>query len=110
MALRRANPGLTALALHRRAFVIGRDHLAATIHTLVLAYVGAALPLLLIVQGSGLGLTDTINAQDLAEPIVATLVGSIALIVGMPLTTGLAALLISHIPADALGEAHGHSH
>jgi uncharacterized membrane protein len=110
MALRRANPGLRAPALYRHAFVIGRDHLSATIHTLVLAYIGAALPLLLIVQGSGVNLTDTLNAQDLAEPIVATLVGSIALIAGVPLITGLAALLISRMPPDALTDAHAHAH
>ena len=44
MALRRASPDTTASGLYRGAFVIGRDHLSATIHTLVLAYAGASLP------------------------------------------------------------------
>ena len=47
MALRRTSPSLTARQLYREAFVVGRDHLSATINTLVLAYVGASLPLLL---------------------------------------------------------------
>lgn len=45
MALRRANPTLSAVGLYRGAFTVGRDHLVATTHTLVLAYVGATLPL-----------------------------------------------------------------
>ena len=70
MAIRRANPALGPGDLYRGAFVVGRDHLSATIHTLVLAYVGAALPLLLIIQGTGVGVADAFNFQDIAEPIV----------------------------------------
>jgi uncharacterized membrane protein len=53
MALRRTDPRLGARGLYRRAFIIGRDHLSATIHTLVLAYAGATLPLLLVMRSSG---------------------------------------------------------
>ncbi|MDX6636630.1 MAG: hypothetical protein QOJ01_141 [Solirubrobacterales bacterium] len=109
MALRKANPDLSARALYRGAFAVGRDHLAATINTLVLAYVGAALPLLLILQGTGVGLADALNTQDVAEPIIATLVGSIGLIAAVPLTTGLAALLARRLPPAALPE-HLHAH
>jgi uncharacterized membrane protein len=89
---------------------IGRDHLSATIHTLVLAYVGAALPLLLITRYSATGVIDALNAQDIAEPIVAALVGCLALICAMPLTTGLAAVLVARVPAGELARAHGHQH
>jgi uncharacterized membrane protein len=109
MALRRANPRQGPRALYRGAFVVGRDHLAATINTLVLAYVGAALPLLLVLHGARVGFGDAINTQDVAEPIVASLVGAIALIAAVPLTTGLAALLVVRVPVDALPEdEHGH--
>jgi uncharacterized membrane protein len=110
MALRRANPSLGARELYRGAFVVGRDHLSATIHTLVLAYVGAALPLLLVLRSSGVGTGDAFNSQDVAEPIVATLVGSIGLIAAVPLTTGLAAVLVARVPASALSEHGGHQH
>jgi uncharacterized membrane protein len=109
MALRRASPGLSSRGLYREAFVVGRDHLSATIHTLVLAYAGATLPLLLAVRSSGVSTTDALNLQDLAEPITATLVGCIGLIAAVPLTTGLAAILVSRIPPRALPEG-GHAH
>jgi uncharacterized membrane protein len=111
MALRRANPRQGPRALYRGAFVVGRDHLAATINTLVLAYVGAALPLLLVLHGARVGFGDAINTQDVAEPIVASLVGAIALIAAVPLTTGLAALLVVRVPVEALpDDEHGHHH
>jgi uncharacterized membrane protein len=110
MALRRTDPRLGARGLYRRAFVIGRDHLSATIHTLVLAYAGATLPLLLVMRSSGVNATDALNAQDIAEPVVAGVVGCIALIAAVPLTTGLAALLIVRIPAELIHDGHGHHH
>jgi uncharacterized membrane protein len=109
MALRRANPQLNARALYREAFAVGRDHLSATINTLVLAYVGATLPLLLVLNSAGVGAGDALNGQDLAEPIAATLIGSIGLIASVPLTTALAALLASRVPPGAIPE-HAHAH
>jgi uncharacterized membrane protein len=109
MALRRANPSLSAAGLYRGAFAIGRDHLVATTHTLALVYVGATLPLLLVLQSSGVAVADALNAQDVAEPIVATLIGAMALLVSVPLTTALASWLVHRMPADAL-PAHGHHH
>ncbi len=109
MALRRANPSLEARQLYTEAFVVGRDHLSATINTLVLAYVGATLPLLLVIHATNVGLGDALNAQDIAEPIIATLVGSIGLLAAVPITTGLASFLACRLPAEALPE-HAHAH
>jgi uncharacterized membrane protein len=110
MALRRTNPSLTARQLYREAFTVGRDHLSATINTLVLAYVGASLPLLLVIHSAAVTTGDAINTQDIAEPIVATLVGSIGLIASVPLTTGLAAVLASNVPPEAVRAHAGHAH
>jgi uncharacterized membrane protein len=110
MALRRANPELGARVVYREAFAVGRDHLTATIHTLVLAYVGASLPLILILSSANVTTGDALNVQDVAEPIVATLVGSIALLASVPLTTGLAALLVARVPPAALAGGHDHAH
>jgi uncharacterized membrane protein len=111
MALRRANPLQSVRQLYAGAFTVGRDHLSATIHTLVLAYTGASLPLLLVLQNSGVNLGDALNTQDVAEPIIATLVGAIGLIAAVPLTTGLAAMLATRVPAAALpADSHGHHH
>jgi uncharacterized membrane protein len=110
MVLRRTDPGLTPRGLYKAAFHVGRDHLSATIHTLVLAYAGASLPLLLITRATGVGFTDAISTQDIAEPVIATLVGCIALVCAVPLTTGLAALLVARVPARALDGVHAHAH
>ena len=111
MAIRRANPSLGPRRLFREAFAVGRDHLVATTHTLVLVYVGATLPLLLVLQSARVATADALNAQDLAEPIVATLVGAIALLISVPLTTALSALVVARIPPDALPDSiHVHAH
>ena len=93
LALRRANPALGARRLFGEAMAVGRDHLGATVNTLVLAYVGASLPVLLIFASQGTSLADAVNREVVAQEIVATLVGSIGLIAAVPLTTALTALL-----------------
>ena len=110
MALRRANPGFDRGRLYREGFTIGRDHLSATIHTLVLAYAGASLPLLLVFHASGVTTTDALNNEAIAGPIVATAVGCLALILAVPLATALASLLVASLPSDALGDGHSHHH
>ncbi len=110
MVLRRTDPSLPPRGLYKAAFHIGRDNLSATIHTLVLAYAGASLPLLLITHSTGVGFSDALSAQEIAQPIIATLVGCIALVCAVPLTTGLAALLVARIPTGALEGVHAHAH
>jgi uncharacterized membrane protein len=111
MALRRANPQLSARRLFSGAFSVGRDHLSATIHTLVLAYAGGALPLLLVLRSGGVGFDDGLNTQDVAEPVVAGIVGCLGLVLAVPLTTLLASFLIARVPAELVPESHaGHAH
>jgi uncharacterized membrane protein len=110
MALRRADPAQGARQLYRAALTVGRDHVGATVNTLVLAYVGAALPVLLIFSTQDVGLGTMLQREAVAEEIVATLVGSIGLIAAMPLTTGLAAALAVRLPAGVLGHGHAHAH
>jgi len=109
IALRRANPTLHWRQLVLHATSVGRDHIAATVNTLVLAYAGAALPVLVIFGLAGTSLTNAINTETVAEPVVATLVGSIGLITAVPITTAIAALLALHLPERQLRiEAHTH--
>lgn len=77
--------------------------------TLVLAYAGASLPVLLIFSLADTPFADAINLEAVAEAVVATLVGSIGLIAAVPITTALAALLASNMEPAALAEA-GHAH
>jgi uncharacterized membrane protein len=72
---------------------IGRDHISSAVNTLVLAYAGAALPLLLFFTVSGLGLGASLSSQDVAAELVRTLVGGIGLVASVPVTTGVAALV-----------------
>jgi uncharacterized membrane protein len=89
--LSKANPRLMGQALFKHGMVVGRDHIAAMVNTLLLAYVGAALPLVLMfsVYAEPLGLA--INREIIAEEIVRTLVGSLGLLAGVPLTSMIAA-------------------
>ena len=98
--LRRANPQLGARALHRAAMRIGRDHVASAVNTLVLAYAGASLPLLLLFSLSGRTLGEVATSQDVATEIVRTLVGSIGLVASVPVTTAVAALVASQERGD----------
>ncbi|MEQ8833246.1 MAG: YibE/F family protein [Miltoncostaeaceae bacterium] len=111
MALRHANPELSARALFSRGMSVGHDHIAAVVNTLVLAYAGAALPVLLVFSLADTGLGDAINSEVVAAEIVATLVGSIGLIAAAPITTGLAALLAVRTDPELLhDDGHGHHH
>ena len=110
LALRRANPRLGFRRLFSAAIVVGYDHIAATVNTLVLAYAGAALPVLLIFSLGETSFGDAVNSESVAAEIVATLVGSIGLIAAVPLTTALAAVLAGHMPAAAIPDDHGHAH
>jgi uncharacterized membrane protein len=91
--LSKANPGLDFRALFGHGMAIGRDHIAAMVNTLLLAYVGAALPLVLLFVVFTEPLDIALNRAIIAEEIVRTLVGSLGLLGGVPLTTLIAALV-----------------
>jgi uncharacterized membrane protein len=112
LALRATSPNLGFGELYRRAIGVGRDHVSATVNTLVLAYVGTSLPVLLIFGSGGIGFVDAVNLELVAQEVVGTLVGSIGLIAAVPITTALAALLATRVPAEELpaDAAHAHAH
>lgn len=91
--LRAADPGLRPTALFRSAMRIGRDHVASTINTLVLANAGTALPLLLLFSVAERGLVDTLTTEVIATEVVRTLVGTLGLVAAVPLTTALAVVV-----------------
>ena len=110
IALRQANRALGFRQLFTGALSVGHDHIAATVNTLVFAYAGASLPVLLIFSIGGTTFTDAINSESVAEEVIATLVGSIGLISSMPITTALAALLALRLRGPELEDSHAHSH
>ncbi|GGW52749.1 membrane protein [Streptomyces lucensis JCM 4490] len=108
--LHEANPSMGWRGLYRAAIRIGRDHIASVVNTLVLAYAGAALPLLLLFSIARSSVGAVTNSELVAEEIVRTLVGSIGLVASVPVTTALAALVVSAdrpvpaVPASATAQ------
>ncbi|WP_405556958.1 YibE/F family protein [Streptomyces canus] len=101
--LHEANPTMGWRGLYRAGIRIGRDHIASVVNTLVLAYAGAALPLLLLFSIAQSSVGTVANSELVAEEIVRTLVGSIGLVASVPVTTVLAALVVSADRPEAVG-------
>ncbi|MGH3312382.1 MAG: YibE/F family protein [Streptomyces sp.] len=93
--LKEADPGAGWRKLYGAAMRIGRDHIASVVNTLVLAYAGAALPLMLLFSIADSSVSTVATSEVVAEEIVRTLVGSIGLVASVPVTTLLAALVVS---------------
>jgi uncharacterized membrane protein len=90
-----ANPARTARDLYRSGMRVGRDHIASVVDTLVLAYAGASLPLLIIFTFSNQHLGNVLTSDVVAEELVRTLVGSLGLVASVPITTALAAFVVT---------------
>jgi len=88
-----ANRDLSWQQLFRRSLNIGRDHIAAMVNTLLLAYVGASLPLMLVFSIYQEPIWRRINREPIAEEIVRTLVGSLGLVLAVPITSLVASLM-----------------
>lgn len=93
-----ANPSLEPGQLYAAGMRVGRDHVASTINTLLLAYAGAAMPLLLLFGLSGQEVGIVANSEVVAVEIARTLVGSVGLVVAVPITTWLAARIVAKPP------------
>lgn len=108
--LARAGSHLSRREIFRRALRIGREHIGALVNTLAIAYVGASLPLLLLFYGFN---TDsifvTINRELFATEIVRTIVGSIGIVLTVPITTAIAVyMLVGRVSAEDSGTPHAH--
>jgi uncharacterized membrane protein len=91
--LYRNNPKQNFKQLFKSAMNIGKDHIAATVNTLVLAYAGASLPMLLLFSFRNVNIGLATNIEFIAEEIVRTMVGSLGLFAAVPVTTALAAVI-----------------
>ena len=88
-------PDLTASELVASGIRVGREHIASTVNTLLLAYAGASLPILLLFSVSDQSLADVANTEVVAVEIIRTLCGSIGLVAAVPLTTAMAAAVVT---------------
>lgn len=92
--LNEANKTLSFKTLYNQAMKVGHDHVSSMVNTLVLVYAGAAMPLLLLFINSSKSFSEVINYEIIADEVVRTLVGSIGLILAVPITTLLAVTVI----------------
>ncbi len=88
--LRGADPALSRRALYVAAMRIGRDHIASTVYTIVFAYAGSALVVLLLIEIYQRGLLDVVVTEPLAEEVVRTVASGIGLVLAVPVTTAIA--------------------
>jgi uncharacterized membrane protein len=93
--------GTSRRAIFVGAMRVGRDHIASTVYTLVLAYAGSALPLLLLFSVANRSLGDVLTSESVAIEIARSAVGGIALALSVPLTTAIAAVLATPATAPA---------
>jgi uncharacterized membrane protein len=102
----RVRPDLPRRELIASGLRVGRDHVASTVNTLLLAYAGAAMPLLLFFVLANQSLGTVLNSELVAIEAIRTLVGSIGLVSAVPLTTWLAAVMAAGTASDT--PSHGH--
>jgi uncharacterized membrane protein len=91
----------TRLQLYRAASRVGRAHVASAVNTIVLAYAGASLPLLLLISTGSQPISELLTGEFLAQEILRSAVGTIGLVASVPITTGLAALVADLRPGSA---------
>lgn len=105
--LRESSPALGPRGVFARAMRIGRDHIASTVYTIAFAYAGAALATLLLITVLDRSLIDALTMGDIAVEVARTLVGSIGLVLAIPMTTAIAVLIsfATQAPEEAPGEA-----
>lgn len=108
----RAGTHMTRMQVYQRVIRIGKEHIGALVNTLAIAYVGAALPLLLLVVAStDAGVLFVLNNEQFATEIVRILIGSIGLILAVPITTLIASyMLISLEGKNPSERSHPHKH
>jgi uncharacterized membrane protein len=111
--LKRANPLLSFGELYRGGLRVGRDHITSLVNTLSFAYIGVSLPLILLLVKAGSDLTLALNQELVAVELIRMSVGSIGLMLAVPLTTMIAAYWYSRHPVDDTHEGvhhDGHTH
>ncbi len=86
--IKKANPDLSAKELYKRGTLVGREHIASLVNTLVLVYVGVSLPLFIIIMGvEHMPLWVILNSEPIAEEIVRAIIGSTSLILAVPISS-----------------------
>jgi uncharacterized membrane protein len=90
-------PTTSPRRLYTQAMRIGRDHIASTVYTVVFAYAGAALPVLLLINIHNQPLWRTMTSLDIGEELVRIMAGGVGLVLSVPATTALAVLVVGSV-------------
>lgn len=93
--LARANPEYRFGQLYRAGSRVGRSHIASVVNTIILAYAGSSLPLLILIVANRGSLGEVLTDQIIAQEIVRSAVATLGLIAAVPITTALASLASS---------------
>jgi len=91
--LRALQPVARGASIFTSAMRIGRDHIASSVYTLVFAYAGSAMTVLLLITAYQRGLAEMATTEQIGQEIVRTLVGAIGLVLAVPVTTAIAVWL-----------------
>lgn len=109
--LKSANLDFGFSDLYTRAIQVGRDHVGSLVNTLALAYVGAALPMILLFAHSESSIITLVNQEVIASEILRIVVGSIGLVLAVPLTTAMAAWYFKDRKPEVMAiNSHNHGH
>ncbi|MCL4364467.1 YibE/F family protein [Patescibacteria group bacterium] len=95
-SLRQSNKNLSFWELYNHAMKVGRDHIGSLVNTLILVYIGASFPLVILFYNNPIPFGLVANQEIIATEIVRTLVTSIGIIAAVPITTYLSCLLIKN--------------
>lgn len=104
-----AGKDYTRRQVYARGLRIGREHIGALVNTLAIAYVGASLPLLLLLKQSTASPLYILNGEIFATEIVRILMSSIGIILAVPITTLIAVYLLKDAKRSGI-TVHTHSH
>lgn len=95
--IKRAKPELGRKELYQRGILVGREHVASLVNTLVLIYVGASLPFFIVIMGiEHTPMWVMLNSELIAEEVIRTIVGSISLILGVPISSFFASYFLTY--------------
>lgn len=107
--MRALKPAARGAELFASAMRIGRDHIASSVYTLVFAYAGSAMTILLLASAYQRGLADIATTEEIGQEIVRTLVGAIGLVLAVPITT-LFAVWLAPARTEPVASRSGGSH
>ncbi|WP_051412245.1 YibE/F family protein [Halonatronum saccharophilum] len=91
---KKANPDISFQELMFHSLEVGRDIMGTMSNTLILAYVGGSLPMLLLLLYQNFSWVRIVNMDYVAAEILNGIAGSLGLVVAIPVTSVIASLLL----------------